>query len=148
MNNVPTTQQETVTFNVFLPLFILSLAFGVILVWTLVISSYEYAATNRQRDQLIAAQVQAGGVEQKVKSLMEGLLNLAETDPEAKAIAEKYQIRFNPPSGGMQPLSPAKPGAPASPSEVPAVKRPPAPAVTSAVTQAKAPTESAGDLTK
>lgn len=133
MNNAPAPQQ-TVTFSAFLPVLVLSLALGVILVWTLVVSVYEYSAANRQRDQLVTAQFQAAGVEQKIKSLMEGLLTLAETDPDAKAIAEKYQIKFNPPASGTQPLTPGKTGTP-----VPTGRKPPLPAVTSAVTEAKAP---------
>jgi hypothetical protein len=143
MNNTPAPQQS-VTFSAFLPVTIMALALGVILVWTLVVSVYDCTAVNRQRDQLVAAQYQAINVEQKVKSLMEGLLTLAETDPDAKAIAEKYQIRFNAPAGGAQPLTPARTGTPTS-STTPSVKRPPLPAVTSAVTEARSPAESAKD---
>lgn len=142
MNNTPPSlpsSQQSVTFDVFLPVAILSLALAIILVWTLVVSSFEYAAANRQRDQLISAQVQANGVEQKVKSLMEGLLNLAETDSDAKAIAEKYQIRFNQPAGAAaQPLTPVR-TAPAAPATSPTPKKPSLPPATSAVTDAKAP---------
>lgn len=141
MNNTQ-TPQPPVAFSAFLPLTIMSLAMGVILVWTLVVTVYDYTAVSRQRDQLVAAQYQAVNVEQKMKSLMEGLLTLAETDPDAKAISEKYQIRINAPAGGAQPLTPAGEGKPAS-STAPAAKRSPLSAGGSAATEVKAAAGSA-----
>jgi cell division protein FtsB len=126
MNNTPTTQ-PSVSFSAFLPVVLLSLSFCVILVWTLVVSVYEYSALLRQRDKQNEAQLQAVNVEEKMKALMIDLLSLAETDPDAKAIAEKYQVRFNAPAGGTQPLTPAKPGE-AAPSAAPTGRKPPQPA--------------------
>jgi hypothetical protein len=139
MSNNPSQQQQTVTFSSFVPLVILTIGFGVILLWTLVAGVQELDALRRQRDQLLNAQFQAVGVEEKMKALMEGLLTLAETDPDAKAIADKYQVKLNPPASGTQPLTPDKTG-----TSAPAGKKSPLPAVTSVVTEAKAPAADGG----
>lgn len=138
MNNNPSPQQ-TVTFSSFVPFVILSIGIGVVLVWTLVVTVQEYDGLRRQRDQLENAQFQAVGVEEKMKGLMEGLLTLAESDPDAKAIADKYQVRINQPQAGTQPLTPGKGGS----TPAPASKKSPLPAVTSGVTEAKAPAAAA-----
>lgn len=127
-------QPPQVTFSSFLPVVMLSIAFAFILVWMLILNVRDYAAATNLRDRLVTAQAQAVGVEEKMKALMMDLITLSEADPDAKAIIEKYQVRFNAPAGRPQTASPDTSGS------LPlGTKRSPLPSVTSAVAEAKAP---------
>jgi hypothetical protein len=106
------------SFSAFLPLCLLSLSLVIILGWQMTVSVQQYIATIRMADQQGVMADQAAQTERKLQAMMTDLLQLANTDPEAKAIVTKYRIKMN----GMD-----KPAATA-PGSTPAGVTPPAPA--------------------
>jgi hypothetical protein len=115
---------DRMVFNPFWPIAFLAVSLGLVLLWNLVASIRGYAAALRLEDQQTMASAQAFDAEEKLKVLMMELLVLAKQDPDAKAIADKYQIRYNAPVPAETPAAPApadKPAAPA-PEKAPAAK--------------------------
>jgi hypothetical protein len=110
---------DRLVFNPFWPIVFMAVSLGLVLLWNLVASIRGYAAALRMEDQQTLASAQAFDAEEKLKVLMMELLVLAKQDPDAKTIADKYQIRYN------APVTPAAPVA-TPPTPAPAAK--PAPA--------------------
>ena len=86
--------------DAFIPIVLLSLSLIVLFAWQITLS-------NTQRDQLngmITRQVPEVAKSQKVQDgvskLVQDLLTAAQTDPTAKAIVDKYQIKSTAPAGG------------------------------------------------
>lgn len=90
-------------YSAFVPVFLLSLAFIFLLTIQLVNASRQRSALRKAEQSLLAVeQSRAGMVEQSravqadLERLASGLLELAQTDSEARALIEKYGIGRSP----------------------------------------------------
>ena len=119
----------------FLPLALLSTSLLIVLTWNVYTGAREHYAALRTRDQLEQAGQQALQAEEKIKALFVDLLALAPTDPHAREVVQKYNVRFTPPAGtaaaapATAPAAkPDAPDAPAAPTaaDKPATAQPPA----------------------
>jgi cell division protein FtsB len=84
----------------FWPLSIVCLSLFIVLAWQMVMSLQARSnlrAQFEQRKQLVEQSTRAQG---SLEAFVNDLLTLAETDKDAKALVEKYQIRRNAPAGG------------------------------------------------
>lgn len=115
------TQEKTAyTFDAFVPILIIAVSVLIFLMWNVAVLVRDLNNAMVVRTQQNMARAQAVGAEEQMKALMMELLGMSQADPDAKAIVDKYQIRFNAPAqqpGGPQPAAakPApKPAAPAA----------------------------------
>ena len=106
----------------FWPLVLMGLSLGTILTWNLVATLRDCYMGVRMRDQQDTAAAQAFEAEEKMKTLMFDLIALSAKNPEAKAIVDKYQIRYN--AAPQAPAPAAGQTPPATPSAVPATNSP------------------------
>lgn len=104
--------------NAFWPLLLLGVSLGIILVWNVILGTREFYAARSMNDRLGEGLRQAAQTEENVKALFMDLLTLSATDPEAKALVEKYNVRYTPPTApapATPPRQPAVTAAPAGP---------------------------------
>ncbi len=81
----------------FLPVLLLNVALLILLTWQVVLSVQTRSNTKsmvEQRQQLVT---QSTALQGNLERLVNDLLELAETDSDARAVVEKYQIRRNNP---------------------------------------------------
>lgn len=75
----------------------LSVALVLLLGWQMILAWQTRSNLRQQFEQRQQLVAQSQLVQQNVQSLVNDLLNLAETDADAKQIVEKYNIRRNQP---------------------------------------------------
>jgi hypothetical protein len=93
--------------SAFLPVTLCALALLLFFVWQFVLVWKNKSAIKvqvTQRDQMVG---QARTAQSELQRICMDLLELGKTDPEAKAIAEKYGISFTPPAAGAPTPAPA-----------------------------------------
>ena len=81
-------EENTTLFTPFWPLFMMAASLAVFLGWQVTVSVQQYIASLWMQDQQAALTVQAEQAETK----------LQKSDPEARAIVGRYNIKFNPPA--------------------------------------------------
>jgi hypothetical protein len=99
MNNASTSSGEPVR-SAFLPVTLCALALLLFFVWQFVLVTKNKSAIKAQvtqRDQMVG---QARTAQNELQRICMDLLELGKTDPEAKAIADKYGITITPPAAG------------------------------------------------
>jgi hypothetical protein len=84
--------------NGFIPLTLLAVSFTILLGWQIFLSLQARANARAQFEQRKQLVDQSTKVQGGLEVLVNDLLTLAETDRDAKAIVDKYQIRRNPPA--------------------------------------------------
>jgi non-homologous end joining protein Ku len=121
-----TQEKPAYTFDAFVPVILIAASLMILLVWNVAVLVRDLNNTMLVRTQQNMARAQALGAEEQMKALMMELLGMAQADPDAKAITDKYQIRYNAPaqqSGAAQTPAPkptATPRKPAASGEKPA----------------------------
>jgi hypothetical protein len=85
-------------FSAFWPICLLSVAFLIYLAWQLTVATQQLFAAVRMSEQQVVLATQAADAERKLQALMTDLILLANKDPDARAIKERYAIRYTPPS--------------------------------------------------
>jgi hypothetical protein len=98
-----TPETNEPTFTPFWPLCLLALSLLIFLGWQTTLSARQYMATVRALDQQALVEGQAAEAERRLQSLMLDLVLLAKTDADARLIATRYQIRYNPPPTQVPP---------------------------------------------
>lgn len=126
--NTPTSTSAGTPFSPFWPLIMLGVSVVLFMGWQVVMGARQHVDLLRLADQQNILATQAGQREAQLQSLMMELLDLAKTDDDAREIADKYNIKFNPPSAeptalqealkpptaDIPPPAPANPAAPAA----------------------------------
>jgi outer membrane biosynthesis protein TonB len=116
MDNNNTPEKPAYTFDAFVPIILISASLLILLVWNVAVLVRDVNNAMLVRTQQNVARAQAVGAEEQMKALMMELLGMAQADQDAKAITDKYQIRYNAPAqqpGAVQ--TPAPKPAPATP---------------------------------
>lgn len=113
------SQREEVSgsFTPFWPLCMIALSLTVFFGWQVTVAVRQYVDLLRLQDRQAELSVQAAQAEGKLQAVMIDLLKLAKTDSDAKAIVNKYGIKFNPaaapqasaPSGTLLPQASPQP---------------------------------------
>lgn len=90
-------------FSSFWPVFMMGVGLGLFLGWQVVLGARQHIALVRLEDQQAVLAGQAAQTETQLQSMMLELIVLAKKEPAAKAVIEKYNIKYNPPatSGGQ-----------------------------------------------
>ena len=83
----------------FIPLTLIGAAVIILMVWQLLLAWNTRSNLRTQFEQRKILVQQSEVVQGNVQSLISDLLNLAETDPQAKAIVTKYKIQRSAPAG-------------------------------------------------
>ena len=110
---VPVSDSHSSSISVFLPLALLSAALAVVML-TQTVNAFKLKTAlrdgkaqlvdaYRQRDPAVK---QSTELQKKLQDLVLDLLLLAKTDPEAKAIVDKFQIQQQAPAGTPAPAAP------------------------------------------
>ena len=86
----------------FWPLCLLAVSLTVLLVWQVTLAGQQYVALVRLSDQQVVMTQQAVQTENKLKTMMMDLLELAKTDADARAIVTKFNIQYAPPPSSVQ----------------------------------------------
>jgi|APCry1669188910_1035180.scaffolds.fasta_scaffold08753_3 hypothetical protein len=102
--------ERVALFTPFWPLGLMAISLVVFLGWQVVAAAQQYISLVRLSDQQAVLTSQATQAETKLQTMMMDLLKLSLSNPEAKAIVNKYGIKFN------STAQSAAPGAPALPS--------------------------------
>lgn len=92
--------QTEKTYSGFWPLVMVASSIIVILGWNLVMALQQRSDAARVHVQQEVLAAQATQAEARLKAMMDDLLELSKTDPEAVAIVKKYGIKYNPPAQG------------------------------------------------
>ena len=104
MNNNETNNSECAV-SAWGPQFLVALSVLIFLGWQVFVASRQHFALIRMSEQQAVLVNQAAQTESKIQSMMTDLLRLALTDADAKAIATKYRITYNPPRQSALPDS-------------------------------------------
>lgn len=99
MNEHQSPQHSQPTFSAFWPVFLLALSMAGFLGWQVSVAVRQYMGSLRLADQQAVVASQAANAEAKLQAVVLDLLKLAETDSDAREIADKYNIKFTPPAG-------------------------------------------------
>ena len=103
----PTAQRRH---NGFVPLVLVALSFIIILTWELVTGNQARANGRQLREQQSRLVEQSKQIQSGLEKLARDLINVANSDNDAKALVAKYQINIsNPTPTGSAAPSPAKP---------------------------------------
>lgn len=94
------------TFSPFLPMALVTVSVLIFLGWQTAQSVRQHATLIRLSDRQELLASQAAQTENQLQALMMDLLQLAKTDEDARAIAAKYNIKFNPPQTAPGDTSP------------------------------------------
>lgn len=126
MNTTRPADTDQPAMAAFWPLLLLAISLGTILVWNVILGAREFYAAQRMNDQLREGLRQASQTEENVKAMFMDLLALSVTDPEAKAMVDKYNVRYTPP-GAVAPAAMATPAPRPASTNAPTPKPVPAP---------------------
>jgi hypothetical protein len=91
-----TREKDTVLFTPFWPLCLMAVSLALFLGWQVTTAARQYIALLRLADQQTLLTGQAAQAEGKLQAMMMELLKLSQTDADAKAIVNKYNVKFNP----------------------------------------------------
>jgi hypothetical protein len=97
----PTVVQKThagSVHNAFLPFVLVALGIVIVLGWNASQGWRQYRLASQVRGQQQTVLQQAAATETRLQVLLSELVTLARTNPQAKTIVEKYQIRFSAPA--------------------------------------------------
>lgn len=94
--------QDTLRYA-FGPSVLLALSLAMVLGWNVFQAWRQQQVIKRMLAQNVVVLQQAAATELRLQALLMELVTLAQTDPQAKSIVEKYQIRYNQP--GTAPVS-------------------------------------------
>jgi hypothetical protein len=83
--------------NLFGPFVLATLGLMFILGWNAVLASRQHAAAAQARARQTDLLQQAANTERNLQALLMDLVVLARTDPQARAIVEKFKIQYNEP---------------------------------------------------
>jgi hypothetical protein len=115
MSTENTPEISTNQYTTFWPICLVTLSFGVLLAWQVLLAGQQYINLQRVAEQQVITTQQASQAEGKLQAIMMDLVELAKTNPEAQTIVKKYGIKINPPATptGM-PVDTTKPMQPAA----------------------------------
>lgn len=102
--SVATVLPLILMFLMCVPLALMAVSMAIFLGWQDTAAAKQYVSLIRMEEQQTILSGQAAQAEGKLQALMMDLLKLSKTDASARAIVEKYDIKFNPPA-----MPPARP---------------------------------------
>ncbi|MEI6969976.1 MAG: hypothetical protein WCL44_00535 [bacterium] len=89
-------EEKPSVFTPFWPLVLLSVSLALFLGWQVAMAMVQQIDLIRLQDRQAVLSSQAAQAETKLESVIFDLLSLSKTDSDAKAVVEKYGIKFNP----------------------------------------------------
>ena len=98
--NTPSTDK---VYSPFWPLALLAISLIVVFGWNAYQASDQRSTLTRMLYQQEVLVVQGRQAEEKFKAMLDELVTLSRTDPEAAAIVKKYNIQINQPQAARQP---------------------------------------------
>jgi hypothetical protein len=101
--NAPANSPATPALSPFLPVLLLSLALIFMLAWQLLNTSRQRSSLKQTQQSRAATVQQAKGIQAELERLCDELLTLAQTDPAARELVQRYGI-----SRGAAPAPAAK----------------------------------------
>ena len=84
--------------NPFGPLVLMAVSLALVLGWNVAQAWQQHRAGKQAQDQQVSLLQQAATTERNLQVMLTDLVNLAATDPQARAIVDKYQIKYNEPT--------------------------------------------------
>jgi len=104
-----TSEENTNLFTPFWPLCLMAVSLAIFLGWQVTTAARQYIALLRLADQQTLLTGQAAEAESRLQAMMMDLLKVSKTDADARAIVNKYGIKFNPAQPSALPLEAIQP---------------------------------------
>lgn len=102
-------EENTNLFTPFWPLCMMAVSLAVFMGWQVTMATRQYIALLRLADQQTFMAGQAVQAESKLQAMMIDLLELSKRDPDARAIVNKYGVKFNPAEPSSLPINAVQP---------------------------------------